>query len=157
MRTSERPDIVRVIQRAMQLSRLVSREIDPYVTEISQLRHNDFLVLHSLVLGYHSPGAIADRLARSAPSVARALSYLEVEGLVRIEDDPDDRRRRLAHVTEAGHARHALAMRAAAEHFDALHPDVDPDSIRAAAEALDVVWAQIGRDEGYADDPSHPS
>lgn len=153
MRTSERPDIVRVIQRAMQLSRLVAREIDPYVTEVSQLRHNDFLVLHSLVLGYHSPGEIADRLARSAPSVARALGYLEVEGLVRIEDDPDDRRRRLAHVTDEGRARHALAMRAASERFDALHPDVDPVSLRAAADALEVVWLQVGRDEGYEDDP----
>jgi MarR family transcriptional regulator for hemolysin len=153
MRTSERPDLVRVVQRAMQLTRLVSREIDPYVAEVSQLRHNDFLVLHSLVLGYRSPGAIADRLARSAPSVARALGYLEAEGLVRVDDDPDDRRRRSTHITEAGRVRHELAMRAAAERFDALHPDVDPASVRAAADALDAVWLQIGRDEGYEDDP----
>ncbi len=141
----------------MQLTRLVSRQIDPYVTEVSRLRHDDFLVLHSLVLGYHSPGAIADRLARSAPSIARALGNLEAEGLVRVEDDPDDRRRRLAHVTDAGRARHALAMGAAAERFDALHPDVDPASLRAAADALEAVWAQVGRDEGYADDPPRRS
>jgi DNA-binding MarR family transcriptional regulator len=141
------------MQRAMQLSRLVARHIDPYVTDVSQLRHDDFLVLHSLVLGYRSPGAIADRLARSAPSVARALGYLEVEGLARVEDDPDDRRRRIAHVTEAGRARHALAQRAAIERFDALFPDVDPTTLREAATALEAVWLQIGRDEGYDDDP----
>jgi DNA-binding MarR family transcriptional regulator len=76
---------------------------------------------------------------------------------VRVEDDPDDRRRRLAHVTDAGRARHALAMRAAAERFDALYPDVDPASLRAAADALEAVWLQIGRDEGYADDPQRRS
>ncbi|MFN2324113.1 MAG: MarR family transcriptional regulator, partial [Trueperaceae bacterium] len=118
------------------------RQIDPYVAEVAQLRHDDFLVLHSVLLGYHSPGAIADRLARSAPSVARALGHLEAEGLVRVEDDPDDRRRRMAHVTETGRARHALATRAATERFDALHPDVDPASLRVAADALEAVWLQ---------------
>jgi DNA-binding MarR family transcriptional regulator len=78
---------------------------------------------------------------------------LEREGLVRIDDDPHDRRRRRAHATEAGRARHTLAMGAAVERFHDLHPDADPASLRAAADALEVVWAQIGRNEGYADDP----
>jgi len=153
MRSNERTDLVRLMQRAMQISRFVVREINPYVAQVSQLGQDDFLVLHSLVLGYQAPGAIADRLARSAPSVARALRHLELEGLARIEDDPIDRRKRRAHVTDAGRARHAVAMRASVDRFHALHPEVAPASLRTAAEALDVVWAQIGRDEGYEDDP----
>ena len=141
----------------MQLSRLVARQIDPYVAEVSGLGQNDFLVLHSVALGFHTPGSIADRLTRSAPSIARALRYLEGEGLVRIEDDPVDRRRRLASITERGRERHAFAMRAAAERFDALYPDIDPGTVSAAASALEAVWAQIGRDEGYADDPPRRS
>lgn len=142
-----------MMQRAMQIARFVVREINPYVAQVSQLGQDDFLVLHSLILGYEAPGAIGDRLARSAPSVARALRNLELEGLVRIEDDPIDRRKRRAHVTDAGRARHALAMQASVERFHEIHPEVAPVCIRAAAEALDVVWAQIGRDEGYEDDP----
>ena len=157
MRTSDRPDLVRLMQRAIQIARFVVREIDPYVAEVSQLGHDDFLVLHSLVLGYDAPGAIANRLARSAPSVARALRNLEVEGLVQIEDDPHDRRRRRAHVTEAGRARHTLAMQASIERFHDLHPDVDPAALSAAADALEIIWAKIGRDEGYADDPPRGS
>lgn len=141
----------------MQIARFVVREINPYVAEVSQLGHDDFLVLHSLLLGYDAPGAIADRLARSAPSVARALRNLEGEGLVRIEDDPHDRRRRRAHVTEAGRDRHAQAMRASIERFHTLHPDVDSASLRTAADALEALWAQVGRDEGYADDPKRGS
>lgn len=157
MRTSDRPDLVRLMQRAMQIARFVVREINPYVAEVSQLGHDDFLVLHSLVLGYDAPGAIANRLARSAPSVARALRNLELEGLVKIEDDPHDRRRRRTHVTEVGRARHAQAMRASIERFHALHPDVDPATLSAAADALEVVWSKIGRDEGYDDDPPRRS
>lgn len=137
----------------MQIARFVVREINPYVAQVSRLGQDDFLVLHSLVLGFTAPGAIGDRLARSAPSVARALRNLETEGLVRIEDDPSDRRKRRAHLTEAGRLRHAQAMQASVDRFHALHPEVAPVDLRAAADALDVVWAQIGRDEGYADDP----
>lgn len=146
-----------MMQRAMQIARFVVREINPYVAQVSQLGHDDFLVLHSLVLGYQSPGAIGDRLARSAPSVARALRNLEADGLVRVEDDPVDRRKRRAYVTEAGRARHTLAMQASVDRFHDLHPEVAPVNLRAAADALDVVWTQIGRDEGYADDPPRRS
>jgi DNA-binding MarR family transcriptional regulator len=153
MRTSERSDLVRTMQRAIQIARFVVREVDPYVAKVSRLGHDDFLVLHSVLLGFDAPGRIANRLARSAPSVARALRNLEREGLVRVEDDPHDRRRRKAHATDAGRVRHELATRAAVERFEALHPDVEPATLRAAADALEAVWAQIGRPEGYHDDP----
>lgn len=153
MRTSDRPDILRLMQRAMQLTRVFSREVDAHVAEASRLGRPEFLVLRSLLLGFDAPGSIAERLALSAPVVARALRHLEREGLVHVEDDPHDRRRRRARATEAGRERHDLAMRAAVARFDALHPDVDRGAVRSAADALEALWAQIGRDEGYADDP----
>lgn len=153
MRTSERPDILRLMQRATQLTRAFSREIDPHVALVSRLGRHECLVLRSLLLGFDAPGTIADRLAISAPTVARALRNLEREGWAVVEDDPHDRRRRRARATDAGRERHELAMGAAAARFDALHPGVDRDGVRVAADALEALWAQVGHDEGYADDP----
>jgi DNA-binding MarR family transcriptional regulator len=55
-------------------------------------------------------GALASQLAADASTVSRLVRPLADAGLLTIRADPDDRRSRLAWLTDAGHARRAAAQ-----------------------------------------------
>ena len=55
-------------------------------------------------------GALAERLAADASTVSRLVKPLAVDGLLRIQIDPADRRGRLVWLTDAGHQRRAAAQ-----------------------------------------------
>ncbi len=88
--------------------------------QISQI-YDDALGRHGLTIGQFGLlaclsrrrgigiGALADRLAADASTVSRLVKPLASDGLIRIQTDPDDRRGRLAWLTDAGHARRAAA------------------------------------------------
>lgn len=153
MTSDDGPDVLRFHQRAMQLVRMLNHEVSDAALAANGVSHHEFLVLRVVLLGYDRPNAIAARLAFSAPVVARSLAGLERQGLVEVEDDPDDRRRRRVRPTPAGRERHDRTRADAVAIFDARHPDFDRAVLRRAVEAVEALWAAIGRDEGYVDDP----
>lgn len=55
-------------------------------------------------------GALAERLAADASTVSRLVKPLAVDGLLRIQIDPADRRGRLVWLSDAGHQRRAAAQ-----------------------------------------------
>ena len=114
-------------------------------------------MLRSTILGFTSPSAITQRLGFQAPTVARSLAALQAAGLVIVADDPDDRRRRIARPTQAGHELDARATALVETAFAAQFPRADPNTLRRAADALDALWACIGSADGYPDDPERPA
>ncbi|PXX69247.1 DNA-binding MarR family transcriptional regulator [Nocardia tenerifensis] len=77
---------------------------------------------------------LAQALAVSDPAISRALRPLEEAGLVRIETDPEHKRRRLVRTTEAGR--------------DAFHATGKPlvDELRTALLAADFPYERYLRD-----------
>jgi DNA-binding MarR family transcriptional regulator len=54
-------------------------------------------------------GALAERLSADASTVSRLLKPLSAAGLIAIAPDPTDRRAKHVRLTDAGHARRAVA------------------------------------------------
>ena len=72
-------------------------------------------------------GQLADRLACVKSNVTQLVDRLEIDGLVSRAPDPNDRRSRLAVITEAGRRSHTQGMKiqqeAERELFGVLTPD----------------------------------
>jgi DNA-binding MarR family transcriptional regulator len=157
MTRNDESDPVRLYRRGLQVHRRLARLVDEaFVRELGRTT-TDLLVLRSTVLGYTGPTAIARRLGVQAPTVARCLAALQGAGLVTVEDDPHDRRRRIARPTRAGHALDARAEGVIDATFAQHFPRADRETLRRAALALDALWRCIGSDEGYPDDPDRPA
>ncbi|MDF1524567.1 MAG: MarR family winged helix-turn-helix transcriptional regulator [Trueperaceae bacterium] len=157
MTRNDESDAVRVYRRGLQVHRRLARLVDE--TFVRELEHTttELLVLRSAVLGYTSPSAIARRLGLQAPTVARCLATLQAGGLVTVDDDRHDRRRRIAQPTPAGFALDARAEGVIDATFAQHFPHADRGTLHRAAQALDALWGCIGSDEGYPDDPERPA
>ncbi len=84
-------------------------------------------------------GAVAQLLAMDRTTLTAALKPLERDGLIAVTVDPDDRRGRLLHLTEAGQKVLASAVpiwRDLHAAIEADLPALDPDALRSALNHL---------------------
>src|SRR5690606_26610549 len=75
---------------------------------------------------------VAQLLAMDRTTLTAALKPLEREGLIRVCVDPRDRRSRLLHLTEKGHACLALALPV----WRQVHADIEADLKTISADTL---------------------
>jgi DNA-binding MarR family transcriptional regulator len=112
---------------------------------------DDFVLLETIALTDLAPGEVAQALRLPAHTVSRGLGRLEGAGLVARRIDPEDARRRVVVLTDAGRA--ALA-RAHAHLEQALGPwltELPPDRTLLALDALTRL--ATGRDPAPGEAP----
>ncbi|MFI0447325.1 MarR family winged helix-turn-helix transcriptional regulator [Actinomadura sp. 6N118] len=128
------------------LERIAARELE----RRCGLRHAAFEVLLNLSrAGADLPtmGELADRLILTSGGMTRLIDRMENAGLVQRSPAPDDRRRQLVGLTEAGHAKLAEAVRVHTEtlrrHFSG---PLEDDAYRHLVDALTTL-RRHARDE----------
>ena len=90
-----------------------------------------------------SQRALADLLGIEGPSIVAMLDRLERGGLVRRAPSPNDRRVKLAHLTEDGRALYAKVRKEADAFRGAMLEGVDPAALAAATALLETLRARI--------------
>ncbi|MEM9135438.1 MAG: MarR family winged helix-turn-helix transcriptional regulator [Actinomycetota bacterium] len=105
-------------------------------TQLSVLSH---LVRHA---EQHSIGDLAAAMQINQPGITKVVRRLEEDGLVTVVGHPDDRRRRLAAVTEAGVERFGELMSLLTEELSAWFDDWTESELRGFA---DFIWRLGGR------------
>jgi DNA-binding MarR family transcriptional regulator len=124
------------VQRA---ARALARRFDEALRPFG-LTNGQFLLLMSLNRPEPPPmGPVASLLAMDRTTLTAALKPLENRGLVKISQDPSDRRSRILKLTAKGHD---LLIRAVPtwerthREIEQLIPNGDPDELRQSLRAL---------------------
>jgi len=86
---------------------------------------------------------LADLLGIEGPSVVSMLDRLERGGLVRREPSPNDRRVKLAHLTEDGRTLYARVRKEADAYRSSMLAGLPQETLLAAAELLEGLRARI--------------
>jgi len=86
---------------------------------------------------------LADLLGIEGPSVVSMLDRLERGGLVRREPSPNDRRVKLAHLTEDGRTLYARVRKEADAYRSSMLAGLPQETLLAAAELLEDLRARI--------------
>jgi DNA-binding MarR family transcriptional regulator len=124
------------VQRAARaLARRFDEELRPF-----ELTNGQFSLLMSLNRPEPPPmGPVASLLAMDRTTLTAALKPLERRGLVRIGNDPSDRRNRILILTEKGRTLMARALpvwKSTHEEIEKSLPAVDWDNLRATLRAV---------------------
>ena len=90
-----------------------------------------------------SQRALADLVGVEGPSMVSMLDRLERDGFVSRAPSPNDRRVKLAHLTEAGRTVYAEVRKEAEAFRTGLLADVDPALLDAAAALLESLRVRI--------------
>jgi DNA-binding MarR family transcriptional regulator len=89
---------LRLRKAARRITQLYDGYVEPFGLTITQFG----LLAHLRVLDGISVGALAEQLVMDPTTLTRNLRPLERTGFVRLARDPNDRRSRSLHLTEAG-------------------------------------------------------
>jgi DNA-binding MarR family transcriptional regulator len=89
---------LRLRKAARRITQLYDGYVEPFGLTITQFG----LLAHLRVLDGISVGALAEQLVMDPTTLTRNLRPLERKGFVRLARDPNDRRSRSLHLTEAG-------------------------------------------------------
>jgi DNA-binding MarR family transcriptional regulator len=119
-----------------QLTRMVTRHYDHYVTEIGLKNTQYALLSHVVRLGPIQPGDLARRMQMDASTLTRNLQPLAVQGLL-VVGAGKDARSRLVEATEAGRAKQADGQRAWKSAQVALNEQLGTQRVAALHELLD--------------------
>jgi MarR family transcriptional regulator for hemolysin len=90
-----------------------------------------------------SQRALADLVGVEGPSMVSMLDRLEREGLVTRAPSPTDRRVKLVHLTDAGTTLYEHVRERAGTVRAALLGDIDPATLAAATELLELLRSRI--------------
>jgi DNA-binding MarR family transcriptional regulator len=135
--------------RLRQLSRIVTRHYDAYVTATGLKNTQYSLLSHVVLLGPIRPSDLAQRMCVDASTLTRNLQPLVAQGWLR-QGPGADARSRLVEATDEGRAKRAEAQRAwkqaqlalnarlGAERVSALHALIDDCIERLADEEPDA-------------------
>jgi DNA-binding MarR family transcriptional regulator len=88
-------------------------------------------------------GQLADRLACVKSNVTQLVDRLDADGLVTREPDPNDRRSRLAVITDAGRRAHERGTRAHREAEQHLFGILSPDDTSRLAQIIEKLGRAI--------------
>ncbi|MFT3803552.1 MAG: MarR family winged helix-turn-helix transcriptional regulator [Burkholderiaceae bacterium] len=120
-----------------QLTRMVTRHYDRYVSETG-LRNTQYALLSYVVgLGPIRPGDLARRMQMDASTLTRNMQPMVVRGWLKIGAGTDARSR-LVEVTEAGRAKRAEGQRAWKKAQTALNERLGVARVAALHELLDA-------------------
>ena len=110
--SSERPELqeISAARAAAKLARQITIPLTEHELSLSQYR-----VLVFLDEGGAAPSDLAERLSVSRPSITALMDGLSERGLVERHNDPDDGRRVVHHLTDAGRQTLGVADRAVAD------------------------------------------
>lgn len=114
-------------------------------TQLSVLSH---LVRHA---GHHSIGDLAAAMQINQPGITKVVRRLEEDGLVAVVGHPDDRRRRLAAVTEEGIERFGELMGLLTEELSAWFDDWDEADLRGFADFISRLSGRLDQDRTIGD------
>jgi DNA-binding MarR family transcriptional regulator len=89
---------LRLRKAARRITQIYDGYVEPFGLTITQFG----LLAHLRVLDGISVGALAEKLVMDPTTLTRNLRPLERKGLVLLEPDPEDRRSRSLHLTDAG-------------------------------------------------------
>lgn len=97
------------------------------------------------------PKDLADALDMEPPSLGQLLDRLEDQGLVQRRDDPEDRRCKTLHLTEAGHAISRQVARIVAQVGESLTEGISEQDLSACLRVFAIleqnVATTLGRKE----------
>lgn len=131
-----------------QLSRMVTRHYDRYVSETG-LKNTQYALLSYVVgLGPIRPGDLAKRMQMDASTLTRNMQPLVAHGWLKIGAG-NDARSRLVEATEAGQAKRAEGQRAWKAAQTALNERLGVERVAALHELLDACIERL--DEGGDD------
>jgi DNA-binding MarR family transcriptional regulator len=89
---------LRLRKAARRITQIYDGHVEPFGLTITQFG----LLAHLRVLDGIGVGALAEKLVMDPTTLTRNLRPLERRGLVTLEPDPEDRRSRNLHLTDAG-------------------------------------------------------
>lgn len=120
-----------------QLTRMVTRHYDRYVTETG-LKNTQYALLSYVVkLGPIRPGELAKRMQMDASTLTRNMQPLVAQGWLKIGAG-SDARSRLVEATEVGQAKRAEAQRAWKAAQTALNERLGVERVAALHQLLDA-------------------
>jgi DNA-binding MarR family transcriptional regulator len=140
----EKPSLIPVLEvslayrvhRAARMATEAGFELTPEQWFVlNKLRHRDG----------QSQVELCDSLLDDRPNLTRILAGLEQRGLVRRTDDPQDARRKLVYLTEAGTALHDTFSESVHQTRADLLGDLDPEDLQVVYRVLDELEARLQR------------
>jgi DNA-binding MarR family transcriptional regulator len=131
-----------------QLTRMVSRHYDRYVSEAGLKNTQYALLSYVVILGPIRPGDLARRMQMDASTLTRNMQPLVAHGWLKIGAG-SDARSRLVEATEAGQAKRAEGQRAWKAAQTALNERLGVERVAALHELLDACIEYL--DEGGDD------
>lgn len=120
---------------------------------VAEMTDGQFAVLaHLSSLGAHTLSALADREGITAPSMNRTVNSLEELGYLTRTEDPDDRRRVVIAITDAGRSVVAETTRRRDEWLASVLAGLDTDDRATLRRAAEVILREVERDPRLAVD-----
>jgi len=114
---------------------------------VAEMTDGQFAVLaHLSTLGAQTLSALADREGITAPSMNRTVNGLEELGYLTRTEDPDDRRRVIIAITDAGRAVVRDTTRRRDEWLARVLAELDADDRAALRRAAAVILREVERD-----------
>ena len=129
-----------------QLSRVVTRHYDAYVTATGLKNTQYSLLSHVVLSGPIRPSDLAQRMRLDASTLTRNLQPLLVQGWLR-QGPGEDARSRLVEATEAGRAKRADAQRAWKQAQLALNALLGSERVAALHALLDDCIERLDTEE----------
>lgn len=136
-----------------QLSRIVTRHYDGFVTDVGLKITQYSLLSHVVKLGPIRPGDLARRMQMDASTLTRNLQPLAALGLLTVGAGADARSR-LVSATEAGIAKQTQAQQAWKAAQLALNEQLGSERVVALHALLDSCIELLGDDEALDDAPA---
>lgn len=104
--------------------------------------------LHTMIEQHGHNGSIyvselAKNLHQSMPAVSRGLRYLEQDGHIRRETDPNDRRKTLVYITPEGEAARLASEQALNDYISRIIERISPDDLTRMLAMKDIFLAAI--------------
>lgn len=131
-----------------QLSRMVTRHYDPYLSEVGLKNTQYALLSHVVKLGPIRPGDLARRMHMDASTLTRNLQPMAAQGWLTVGAG-EDARSRLIEATLAGHRKRSEGQRAWKAAQLALNKQLGMQQVAALHALLDICIESL--DDGTDD------
>lgn len=105
-----------------------------------QVSRAQSMIMISIISGTRRPSDIARRLGISRQAIHKAIGQMVDKGVVRLDEDPDDRRHKLVSLTTFGTRMRAEAQQATRNMASAIAARIGPERLQTLYEGLAADW-----------------